>query len=209
MTVYTRSVIRRARTLATILAAAAALLFLAVEPVAAECNPPGADPSFRKAVPYAARILVGTVVAVAADDLNAGDGTSYRFTVAVERTLRGPATATQVVNRLETGACVRWLSAANGDRIALALDAHASDPTVPTNMAAWLSGTPPEPSAYETVTLGEVLDLARTPKPPDTSTSPGDDDPRRLGPLQAFAMFAVASLVSWLWMRTTGRSRPR
>ena len=147
MKAYAGSVFRRARTVAPVLTAAAALLLLAVQPVAAECNPPGADPSFRKAAPYAARILVGTIVAVASDDLNPGDGTSYQFTVAVERTLRGPATLALVVSRLETGACVRWLSAARGDQIALALDARASDPTVPTHVAAWLSGTPPERSA--------------------------------------------------------------
>lgn len=191
------------------LAATAALLLFAVQPVAAECNPPGADPSFRKAAPYAARILVGTVVAVAPDDLNFGDGASFRFTVAIERTLRGPARPTLVVDRLETGACVRWLSAATGDRIALALDARSSDPTVPTNVGAWLSGTPPEMAGYETVTLGEVLDLARTPKPPNTSTSPVVYDPPLLRTLAAVAVFATATFVSWFRMKPGGRPRPR
>ena len=206
MKVGARAGHRGIRTMLPILAAAAMLL-LVVEPVGAECNPPGADPSFRKAAPFAASILIGTVVAVAPDELNSEDGASYRFTVAVERTLRGPAVPTLVVSRLETGACVRWLSAAMGDRLALALDVRAEDPSVPTNTAGWLAGTPPD--AYETVTLAEVLDFAASRKPPDTSTGPGSDDRPASGPLAALAVFAIACVASLRRTGAAGRSRPR
>jgi hypothetical protein len=159
------------RTLLAIAVSMASILVIAT-PAAAECNPAGADPSFRKAAPFATRILAGTVVAVASDDLNPTGGESYRFTVAIERTLRGPQTTTLVVDRIETGACVRWLSAAVGDRVALALDARVSDPSIPTNIAAWIDGVPRESSPYERLTLTEVVDLARGPQMPDTSTGP-------------------------------------
>lgn len=191
---YEGSLLRANRTMVP-LSIAVVMLLLSVEPVAAECNPSGADPSFRKAASFAARILIGNVVAVAPDDLNAADGASFRFTVAVERTLRGPATRTLVIDRVETGACVRWLSAKTGDRIALAMDVRASDPSVPTNTAGWLAGTPPD--AYETVTLAEVLDLAKSPSPPDTSTGPGHRDASPFGPLAAVAVFAVAWLAAF------------
>jgi hypothetical protein len=188
-------------------AAAIAMLLIAAQPVRAECNPPGADPSFRKAAPYATRIVIGSVVAVEPDAVDPGDGTSYRFTLAVERTLRGTATPILIFSRLETGACVRWLSAATGDRLAMALDVHSSDPSVPTNMAGWLLGAPPESGAYEALTLLEVLDLAQGPKPPDTSTGPSPADSPAVAQLGGFAVFAVAIGVFLTF--ASRRSRPR
>ena len=159
------------RTIVAILVVLAASLVTAT-PAAAECNPPGAEPSFRRAAPAATRILVGKVVAVAPDDLNPSADESFRFTVAIERTLRGPETATLVLDRVETGACVRWLSAAVGDRVALALDTRTADPSVPTNVAAWIGGAPRPSTAYETLTPAEVLALARRPPMPETGTGP-------------------------------------
>lgn len=163
-------------------------------PASAECNPSGADPSFRKAAPFASRILVGTVVAVAPDDLNPMLGGSYRFTVAIERTLRGPETTTLVVDRVETGACIRWLSAAVGGRMALALDSRATDPSIPINIAAWIDGVPRESSPYEWLTLAEVLHLAQ-PQVPDTSTG-----------LAAASSVALAVLGMWLTLDPHDRS---
>ena len=151
------------------------LLLMSPMPADAECNPSGADPSFRRALAYARRVIVGTVVAVAPDDLNPPGTASYRFTVAVEDVLRGAPASVIDVDRLETGACVRWLSAAEGDRIALLLDIGGSDSSIARHTAAWITGSPPPVTGYETITLGEVLDLVR-PATPDTSTMPADSD---------------------------------
>jgi hypothetical protein len=192
MTLKAGDLARHTRTI-TAIVATAAMLSSPVQPVEAECNPPGADPSFRKAAPYATRILVGEVVAVAPDALNPGDGTSYRFTVAVERTLRGKTTTTLVVDRLRTGACVMWLSAAIGDRIALAMDIREPDPSIARNTAAWIAGTPP-PSGYETITLKDVLALARL-RVPDTSTAGGGiEDRTAIGIVVAAIGIVVAAI---------------
>ncbi len=146
-------------------------------------------------------------MSIAPDDMNTylTDGRSYAFTVAVDRTLRGPATTTLEIRRLETGGCERWLPAAAGDQIALALDARSSDPTVPRNMGAWLRGVPPS-SVYETLTLDEVIRMANTQRPPDTSTIQGDRESRLDLPV-TLALFAVATVVSWAWVAAIAGSR--
>lgn len=171
---------RRVAVVLATLVSATSLLLASAGPVVAECNPPGADPSFRKAAPYARTILVGRVVAVAPDTLNPGGPESYRFTVSVERTLRGTAPSTLVLDRIETGSCVRWLAAAVGDRVALALEASSTDRSVPRNMAAWLDGRTHDTSSYEVLTLAEVLELAGR-RVPETSTLNGPLPPVESG----------------------------
>jgi hypothetical protein len=56
--------------------------------------------------------------------------------------------------------------------LALALDVRAAEPSIPTNIAAWIDGVPRESSPYERLTPTEVVDLARGPQMPDTSTGP-------------------------------------
>jgi hypothetical protein len=189
--------------------AVAGLLLTSATPVAAECDPPGADPSFRRAVPYAPTVVVGRVVATAPDGLSPAGGPSFRFTLAVDQVLRGRSTSVIEVDHLQTGGCVRWLSAAIGDRIALAMHADGADPSIAANSAAWIVGTPPLSTGFESITLAEVLDLVHL-AAPDTSTAAAASDGTAFGPIPTGLITAVAAI--WLAVRldrTTRRRRRR
>lgn len=166
----------------------------------AECNPPGADLSFRGAVPYAGRLIVGTVIETVPEGSNSSDGASYRFTVAVDQVLRGAAATVVTADHLETGGCIRWLSATKGDRIALAMDIRAADSSIPTNTAAWITGMPPASGGYETVTFTELHDLVQL-KAPDTSTDPGHTDREAPTPLVLLVAIVIVTVAA-VWRRT-------
>ena len=153
---------------------AAAALLVSTQPVAAECNPPGADTSFRKAAPYAARIVVGRVVAVGPEATIGGDTGSYQFTLDVEHVLRGEAASTIEIDHLATGGCVRWLAAALGDHIVLALEVRRPDATYARNTSAWLSRTQAIAN-YEILSMAEIREVARE-QLPETSTDADDAD---------------------------------
>lgn len=140
-------------------------------PAMAECNPTGADTSFIRTAPYAQRILVGRVVDAQPDPDGQGparDGVT--FTLEVQQVLRGPSITELQVDHLETGGCERWLSAAEGDVIALALQTIGSRPDLASATGAWIKGQPPTITPFEVLTLAEVIDAAEAPRPPDTAT---------------------------------------
>ena len=171
-------------------------------PVMAECNPAGADVSFVRTAPYAQRILVGRVVDSRPDPDGQGpaqDGVT--FTLEVRQTLRGPSVAELHVDHLETGGCIRWLSADDGDVIALAFETRGSHPTLASATAAWIEGQPRISDPYEVLTMAEVLDAASIPRPPDTATAGPQTHP---GPVSALVIMAtfIGSLVMLL---ITGR----
>jgi hypothetical protein len=170
--ILARRLLTRTKPLIAATLAAAGLLAGSWQPAAAECNPPGADTSFRNAAPHADRIVVGRVVAVGPAASLGGDRSSYQFTLEVEQVLRGAGAPMLPVDHLETGGCVRWLSATRGDRIALALDVRRPDSTVAKNAAGWLSGTP-SLERYETISMAELLALVQVTLP-ETSTAPAD-----------------------------------
>jgi hypothetical protein len=171
--------------------AALSVLALAASsaPVDAECNPPGADLSFRRAAPLAREVVAGTVIAVQPDGLGTPRpaGSSFRFTVAIEHELRGEVPSPLIVDFLETGGCVRWISASVGDVIALALDVDRTDPGIATNTAAWIKGTTGDSGGFESVTLAELRALLV--RPPDTSTDPGS------GSADGLALVLLAAVV--------------
>lgn len=202
------ALVRRVRPVVAAVAVSG-LLLTSATPAAAECNPPGADPSFHSAIPSASDVVVGQVVAVAPDGLSLTGGPSYRFTVAVDQVLRGRSASVIDVDYLETGSCVRWLSAAIGDRIALAMHAGGADPSIARNTAAWISGTPPVSTGFESISLAEVLDLVRL-AAPDTSTATVPRDKTASGPIwiEFIAASAAISVVMRL-DRTIRRRRLR
>lgn len=176
--------------------------------VNAECNPPGDDPSFRRAAPLARVVVAGTVTAVHPDGLDTPrpPGSSFRFTLAIEHQFRGEVPSPLVVDFLETEGCVRWISAAVGDVIALALDVDQTDPGLAANTAAWIEGRTGDYWGFESITLAELSALFI--RPPDTSTDPGPYGADRLA-LVVVATVA-STLVGWWawWRRDRARSRP-
>lgn len=188
------------------LTAAVAVLIALAPSVAAESNPPCADLSFRKAVPLAAQVVIGTVTEVQADGLSPynASGPSARFTLVVEQALRGKAPPIMHVEYLETHGCYRFVSASVGDRVALALQVAAADPPIATNTAAWIHGSPPGPGAFESITMAETVALVGQ-GPPDTSTEPREHSE----PAQEVAPFgliflASAALILWRGKRSLG-----
>jgi hypothetical protein len=168
------------------------LLLTSAAPAAAECDPSGADPSFRRAVPSASTVVVGKVVATAPDGLSPAGGPSFRFTLAVDQVLRGRSASVIDVDHLETGGCVRWLSAAIGDRIALAMDADGSDPSIASNTAAWISGTPPASTGFESIALAEVLELVQGAAPDTSMATVARDETAPAPPLVVLMTAGVA-----------------
>lgn len=157
-------------------------------PAMAECNPPGADTSFTRTAPYAQRILVGRVVDAQPDPDGQGparDGVT--FTLEVQQVLRGTSVTELQVDHLETGGCERWLSAAAGDVIALALETRGDVPTLAGATAAWIEGKPPTITPFEVLTLAQVIDAAEAPRPPDTATVEVTTTP------PSISLFAVAA----------------
>jgi hypothetical protein len=77
------------------------------------------------------------------------------------------------MDHVETGACIRWLAATEGDVIALALDVRHPDLSIARNTAAWIAGTPPPLVSYDTITLAEVRELVGV-TAPETSTEPDE-----------------------------------
>lgn len=165
--------------------------------VAAECDPPGASTSFRKAAPHAARVVVGEVLATAPDGIERDGAWSSIFTVGVQAVLRGPAAATVDLHQVETGGCVRWLSAALGDVVVIAFDTSSPDPLVATNAAAWLRGHPPDSTGFEMITLEElrVLFPAAAFAGPELAPAPPPEAPREPEPGPFPAMLPVALAV--------------
>ncbi|HYH92521.1 MAG TPA: hypothetical protein VD763_05120 [Candidatus Saccharimonadales bacterium] len=160
-------------------------------PVMAECNPSGADLSFLRTAPAAQRIVVGRVLDAQPDPDGQGpaqDGVT--FTLDVRQVLRGPTIAELRVDHLETGGCVRWLSAKDGDVIALAYDTRGSGPTLARATAAWIEGRPRSSDPYETLTMAEVRDVVARPRPPDTATVEVHPDPGSVAWRAAFAAVA-------------------
>lgn len=82
--------------------------------------------------------------------------------------LRGPSITELRVDHLETGGCIRWLSAADGDLIALAFETRGDRSDLASATAAWLEGRPS--TSYENLTMDEVIEVAAAPRPPDTAT---------------------------------------
>ena len=172
-------------------------------PVAAECNPPGADPSFRKAVPLASRVVIGTVIEVRPDGFGSGAaGPSSRFTLAITHRLRGDAPSIMGVEGLVTNSCIRLVSAALGDEIALALEVRDATPPIALNTAAWLKGVPTGFGVFESITLAEAIALVRQ-SPPDTATSAEHARERRGVPIVVLIAGAAGGLVSVMKRRTT------
>jgi hypothetical protein len=154
----------------------------------AECNPPGADTSFIRTAPYAQRILVGRVVDAQPDPDGQGparDGVT--FTLDVRQVLRGPSITELQIDHLETGGCERWLSAAEGDVIAIALQTVGSRSDLASATGAWIEGQPPTITPFEVLTLAEVIDAAEAPRPPDTATVEVTSTP------PSISFFAVAA----------------
>lgn len=193
-----------------VIALVVAAVHAAPTPVLAECNPPGADPSVRPALQAAKRILVGTVVAVEDDDPGGvyPPDTSYRFTLDVDRVLRGSATRTLEVDRLETDACLAWIPARLGDRIVLALDTGRAN-GMATNTAGWLAGRPPEGAPFDVITLDEVESIVGAPTPPAppaTSTAPAASPPAALDPGVLVGVFVLGLVAGWRRLSPRGRS---
>ncbi len=175
----------------------------------AECNPSGADTSFIRTAPFAQRILVGRVVDARPDPDGQGPGTNgVTFTLDVQRVLRGPSIAELRVDHLETQGCIRWLSAADGDVIALAFETRGKVPNLASATAAWIKGEPPPLAPYEVLTLAEVLDAAAAPRPPDTATIEVNTSPRSVPWLVGGATI-VGSLATLLLIGRRLRASPR
>ena len=175
-----------------------------VGPAVAECNPSGADVSFTRTAPYARQILIGRVVDSQPDPDGQGpaqDGVT--FTLEVQQVLRGPSITKLPVDHLETGGCIRWLSAADGEVIALAFDTEGSHPTLATATAAWIEGEPRTSEPYEILTMAEVLDAAENPRPPDTATAEVEGH----RPSEWVLVIAATIVGSLAILLVTGRSR--
>ncbi len=168
---------RRARPILGAALAGQLLVGFFVAPAIAECNPPGADTSFLRTAPYAQRILIGRVVDAQPDP--AGQGSSqdgFTFTLEVQQVLRGPSITELRVDHLETGGCIRWLSAADGDLIALAFETRGKRTDLASATAAWIEGRPS--TSYDALTLAEVMAVAAAPRPPNTATAEVRRNPR-------------------------------
>jgi hypothetical protein len=179
-------------------------------PVLAECNPAGADVAFTRTAPYAQRILVGRVVDSQPDPDGQGpaqDGVT--FSLQVKQVLRGPSTTELPVDHLETGGCIRWLSAADGDLIALAFETQGSHPpladgtraTMASATAAWIEGEPRISDPYEVLTMAEVLEAAAMPRTPDTAMSEADGHHR-----SASVVYGATVIGSLAMLLITGQS---
>ena len=183
------------------------LAAVVVRTAVAECNPSGADVSFIRTAPYARQILIGRVVNAQPDPDGQGpaqDGVT--FTLEVQQVLRGRSIATLPVDHLETGGCIRWLSAGEGDVIALALHTEGSHPTLARATAAWIEGEPRISDPYEILTMAEVLDAAQKPRPPDTATAEPDSQPPSNEVLPVAA--ALVGSFAILLVTRRGRSEP-
>ncbi len=179
---------------------------LGARPVAAECNPEGADLSFSRAVPLAERVVIGTVVEVPPDG-SQPPGPSSRFTLAVSHVVRGEARDLMVFDFLPTHGCIRWVSASLGDQIALALDVHEADPPIAPNTAAWISPLP-EGSSFESVTVRQVFRLAGN-GPPDTATATAAEPRSADGIPWALLLAAGSGAMAIVLRRPTRRDDSR
>jgi hypothetical protein len=190
-------------------------LFVAILPGAAlaECNPPGASISFIRTAPYAQRILVGRVVEAGPDPDGQGPARhGVTFTLDVQQVLRGPAVAELRIDHLETGGCERWLSAADGDVIALALETRGRARNLASATGAWIEGRPPTSTAFDVLSLAEVVEAAATPRPPDTGTVGVQNGPRSVpwlvGGATVIGSLAMLSIVG-RQLRASAKPRPR
>ena len=202
------SMLSRAAVSSAIVIACLTVWLGSAQPVAAECNPPGADLSFRRAVPLAQRVVIGTVTEVRPDGVQTDpSGASARFTLTVTRVLRGDSPDAMAIEFLETNGCIRWVRASVGDTIALALDVGRAEPPVATNTAAWISARPAR-SAFEAITMAGAIALARM-VPPDTSMATGTR-PDTFVPLLPIVLGAAGALAALLRRptRRIGRRRP-
>lgn len=192
----TRASGRLAR-LGLVFASAATALLVTASPAAA-CS--GPYPSFREAAPGAQRVVIGDVSAIM-DPTEAAesDGWSTRFVVRVLWTLRGEPAAEILVDHHFATACLSYLAARLGDRLALAIDARR-EPLLPSSgpifyaAAAWIRGTPPEADGVERITVSEAFRLLGL-EPPQTSTAPA-----RTAPWHPVALL-VAAVVGLLLAR--------
>ncbi len=199
-----RRLVRVIARIGTFALLAVAALVAVAGPVAAECNPPGPDASFRRAVPFASRVVIGTVVEVRPDGVHplGDEGPSSRFTLAVAEVLRGEAPVRLRLERLETGNCMRWLAVRTGDEIALALDVRQTEPALARNTAAWIRGEH-YLGAFETMTIADVHELVRV-AAPDTATAPEDGEgagPTLVSSVIATLVVTAAATVGWTRLR--------
>jgi hypothetical protein len=141
--------------------------------------------------------VVGEVVATAPDGIERDGAWSTIFTVGVQAVLRGPAAATVDLHQVETGGCVRWLSAALGDVVVIAFDTSSPDRSVATNAAAWLRGDPPDSTGFETITVEELRVLFPDARfsDPELEPAPPPEAPREREPAAAPLMLPVALAV--------------
>jgi hypothetical protein len=135
---------------------------------------------FAETIASAQQIVIGDVAAVRPGN-DDGTGRSTSFTLHVTHVVRGSALANLDIDYVPTWGCPGVVVAAVGDRIALALNARASDPPA-MNGVAWIAGRPPD--GFETTTIEAVYKIAGVPMPAASAGAPGPDSPPPwLGPV--------------------------
>jgi hypothetical protein len=187
-------------------------------PAWAEC-PYFAIPPAPEAARSAREVVIGTVVENVGDQL-------YDFRLRIDHVLRGPAKVGDI-RRFEF-LYPGWPFARDGDGrvvltdqgkpfapceaipgwksnvIALALDAVASDAKTRYNAASWISGDLPINRDLPQTTLAEMVRFSGMPQT-DTSPSPGAVGDRRLPPIAALVLGAIAALLAVAALNKRGR----
>jgi hypothetical protein len=163
----------------------------------ADCD--GPFPSFTETSRTATVVVVGDVVG--ANRLEGGLGWANRFSLHVDRVLRGQSPERLEIRDLPTQPCAGFVVVKIGQRVAIAWDGLAFDPPIRVNAFAIVDGPPSEFIGVESLTSEELLALM----PPPDEPAPPAASTDLLGvllPLGA-AILAVGLLVTWR-VRATG-----
>ena len=192
---------RGIRAISTLLGGVALLAVTAV-PVAAECT--GGLAPFRDAAPTAGRILIGTVTRVVPGIATDGVGRSPWFTVRVTDVVRGPRVTTLDVRDLAPGCSGDQITAAGGEVIALAIDAHGPGRWGTFSTVAWIHAAGYVRPANR-ITRAEVLVLASV-APETNIVQPMTAGGGGLPPLLPLAVAAVIGTAVW-FRRTSEPAR--
>lgn len=195
--------VRRAQALrgAIGMVAVLAALFVCAAPVAAECTRLDRWPSFRDAARSARTIVIGEVIGGGPE--NWLDTFAFR----VDEVVRGTAPHVMQIHELRSGLPLTicpsdsfaWVM--NGDHLALALGALASDGKTRINAVAYVRGSPDSflMPGVERIPAAEVRELAGLP----ATDALADQD---AGPSSAPLVLLSAILGAGLWLVRSRRS---